>query len=67
MASMMSTYSWLKFTDVPLLTMGVVMCAQTSIQKDQVVLPHIDMSFSYTPAAYRDDFTFSLSLFFLPR
>jgi len=51
MASMMSTYSWLKFTDVPLLTMSVVTCAQTSIQKDQVPLPRIDVSFSYTPAA----------------
>jgi len=51
MASMTSIYSWLKFTDVPLLTMCVVPCAQTSIQKDQVPLSRIDVSFSYTPAA----------------
>ena len=37
MASMMSKYSWLKFTDVTLLTMCVVTCAQTSNQKDQVL------------------------------
>jgi hypothetical protein len=30
MANMMLTYSWLKFVDMPLFTMCVVICIQTS-------------------------------------
>jgi len=30
MASMMLTHSWLKFTDMPLFTMFIVTCIQTS-------------------------------------
>jgi hypothetical protein len=48
-ASMMLTYSSLKFTDTLLFAMSVVACIQTSlskfsIQKDQVPLPCIDVS-----------------------
>jgi hypothetical protein len=49
MASMMLTYSWLKFSDMSLFTMCVVICIQTSntegfVPKDQVRVPCIDVS-----------------------